>query len=117
LVVQRAEAEQRLEAGERGAVVVAKDELVEIDRQVIGRDTAVSGAEPGLEVRGGAAGERQSDLAVGAAPALLDRAVVIAGAAQAAVPVQPSVRTMAPDARLRDALGVSSHRGAHAARH
>jgi hypothetical protein len=37
--VGRSEAEQRLEAGERGvAPVVPEDELVEVDLQVLGRD-------------------------------------------------------------------------------
>src|SRR5215208_5599263 len=49
--VDRPEAEQRLEGGHRGAAaVVAKDELVEVDLQVLGRGAPVGALKPGLEV-------------------------------------------------------------------
>ena len=47
--VKGAEAEQRLEAGERGAAaIVAEDELVEVDVEVLWRDAVVGALQPGL---------------------------------------------------------------------
>ena len=64
--MQCAEPEQRLEGGHRGAAaVVAEDELVEVDLQVLGRDAAMGAVHPGLEV---------GDRAVGAGQQLLARA-------------------------------------------
>ncbi len=62
--MQRAEAEQGLEAGKgRAASVVAEDELVEVGRQVLGRGPAVSAVQPCLEVGDGAMRARQQLLA------------------------------------------------------
>jgi hypothetical protein len=52
-----AKPEQPLEGGHRGAAaVVAEDELVEVDLQVLLRRAAVSPLQPGLEVGEGAVG-------------------------------------------------------------
>jgi hypothetical protein len=50
-LVQGAEAEEGLEGGHRGAAaVMAKDVLVEVDRQVLVGDSAVGAVHPGLQV-------------------------------------------------------------------
>src|SRR5215211_8757477 len=51
-LVEGAEAEQGLEGGHwRAAAVVAEDELVEVDGQMVVGDAAVGAVHPGLEVR------------------------------------------------------------------
>ena len=78
--VRGAEAEQGLEAGQRGAApVVAEDELVQVDRQVFGRDAVVGALQPGFQVRECAMGARQDELAVREAGALDVRLVFEAG--------------------------------------
>ena len=60
--VRGAEAEQGLEAGQRGAApVVAEDELVQVDRQVFGRDAVVGALQPGFQVRECAMGARRTN--------------------------------------------------------
>jgi len=56
---------------------VAKDELVEVDLKVVLRDAPMRALKPGLEVGDGAVCARQEELAVGVAPALVDRPVVV----------------------------------------
>jgi len=47
--MKRSEAEQGLEGGHWCvATVVAEDELVEVDLQMVGRDAAVGALKPGL---------------------------------------------------------------------
>ena len=83
--MQCPEAEQGLEGGHRRAsAVVAEDELVEIDLQVLGRDAAVGALKPRLQVRGGAVGARQELLGVGVIASLQARPVVVAGAGELA---------------------------------
>src|SRR5205814_9275634 len=84
--VESAASEGRLEAGERcAAAVAAKDELVEVDLQVLSRDAVVSALQPGLQVRERPVRAWQHPLAVGEAGALLVRLVCEASGAQAAV--------------------------------
>src|ERR671937_203659 len=81
-----AEAEQRLEGGHRGPpTVMAKDELVEVDLQMLGGGSPVGALKPSLEVGEGPVSARQDHLALLAAPALGDRAVVEAEPGQAGV--------------------------------
>ena len=85
-LVNGSEPEERLEAGQWGAApVVAEDELVEVDRQVLGRDAVMGALQPGLQVRDRAMRAWQEKLAIGKAGALLTRLVIEACAAQAAV--------------------------------
>src|SRR5919201_4633134 len=81
-----AEAEQRLEGGHRGPpTVMAKDELVEVDLQMLGGGSPLGALKPSLEVGEGPVSARQDHLALLAAPALGDRAVVEAEPGQAGV--------------------------------
>ena len=90
-LVPSPEAEQGLKGRHRrAAAVVAKDELVEVDLQTIGRDAAVGALQPGLQVRGGAVGARQKLLRVGVVAALQPRPVVEAGDGKLAV-ARPAV--------------------------
>ena len=67
-LVAAAEPEERLEGGERGAsTVVAEDELVEVDLQVLRRDAVVGALQPVLEVGDRAVNARQGELAIGLA--------------------------------------------------
>jgi hypothetical protein len=59
---------------------VAKDELIEVDLQLLLRGAAVGSRQPGLEVGEGTVGAGQDQLALLAAPALGDRLVVEAEA-------------------------------------
>jgi hypothetical protein len=55
--IRFAQAEQSLKGSHRGApAVVAEDELVEVDLQVLLGGTAVGSLQPGLEVGEGAVG-------------------------------------------------------------
>ena len=84
--MEGAQPEQGLEGGHRGAsAVVAEDELVEVDLQVLGRDAAVGALQPGLQVGERSVGARQELLGVGAIAPLLARPVPIAGVGQPAV--------------------------------
>lgn len=84
--VEGAEAEQRLEAGERGAAaVVSEDELVKVDLEVFRRDPVVGALQPGLEVGERPVGARQHPFAVGEALMLDVWLVVEAGSAEGAV--------------------------------
>ena len=80
--MERPEPEQGLEGRHRGAAaVVAEDELVEVDLEVLGRDAAMGCLKPGLQVGGGAVGAGQELLGVAVIASLQARPVVIAGAA------------------------------------
>lgn len=80
------EPEQRLEGGHRGPpAVVAEDELVEVDLQVLLGGAAMGSLQPGLEVGEGAVGAGQDEAPLLAAPALEDRPVVEAEVAKSGV--------------------------------
>ncbi len=84
--MKRSEAEQGLEGGHWCvATVVAEDELVEVDLQMVGRDAAVGALKPGLEVGGRPVGPRQELLRVGMVAPLQAGLVIEAGGGELAV--------------------------------
>lgn len=87
-LLERSEAEEGLERGHRRASpVVAEDELVEIDVQVVGRDAAVSALKPGLQVGTRPVSTRQELLGVWVVAPPPAGSVVKANAGQLAVAV------------------------------
>src|SRR3954451_6615398 len=85
-LVEGTKPEEGLEGGHRGAAaVVAEDELVEVNLQVLGRDAAMGAVEPGLQVGGRPVGAGEELLCVRMVAPLQARTMFVPGAGELAV--------------------------------